>query len=361
MLNVFGPCNLLGTGIHCMNLAKAYEDLGNEVCLIPPFGQVSFQDERIKIWMERRTMFTPKDPSIMIFDIPFFAQFSGTPRMGFAVFETDGFTPLQKQMLRSVDMVLTPSDWGLRVLEQNGIKSIRVVPEGFNPDIYFEDPSLKPHGSVKFVHVGKYEARKGTVETLKCFCEALQNCEAELLMQVSNPFAKPPYTALLNILSSYGFKSLDGATFMSRGLKVMFMAPNQPFETMRVIYQGADCGIFPYRGEGFGLPLLECIACGTPVIAGNWTGPSEFLGADYPDALSLKKASFIPANDGVWYHGDRGNWYVPDEGELAEKIRWAYDAIRSFRQSEAWKIKLRSITESFTWNKAALKLKEILP
>ena len=42
-----------------------------------------------------------------------------------------------------------------------------------------------------------------------------------------------------------------------------------PDETLAQLYNAARCFVFPSEYEGFGLPLLEAMACGTPVAAAN--------------------------------------------------------------------------------------------
>lgn len=43
-------------------------------------------------------------------------------------------------------------------------------------------------------------------------------------------------------------------------------------------YKGAVCLIFPSLYEGFGLPMVEAMSCGTPVIASNTTALPEIAG-----------------------------------------------------------------------------------
>lgn len=51
-----------------------------------------------------------------------------------------------------------------------------------------------------------------------------------------------------------------------------------PIETLRVFYQAAEAFVFPSLYEGFGLPPLEAMACGTPVVASNVSALPEVVG-----------------------------------------------------------------------------------
>ena len=49
-------------------------------------------------------------------------------------------------------------------------------------------------------------------------------------------------------------------------------------EDLPGIYSGADCFVFPSLYEGFGLPPLEAMACGAPVVAANTSSIPEVIG-----------------------------------------------------------------------------------
>ncbi|MFA5292221.1 MAG: glycosyltransferase family 1 protein [Phycisphaerae bacterium] len=49
-------------------------------------------------------------------------------------------------------------------------------------------------------------------------------------------------------------------------------------EKMPSYYRGAEAFVFPSLYEGFGLPVLEAMACGTPVITSNCTALPEVAG-----------------------------------------------------------------------------------
>ena len=51
-----------------------------------------------------------------------------------------------------------------------------------------------------------------------------------------------------------------------------------PDEDLAAFYAGASCFVYPSLFEGFGLPVLEAMACATPVIASDRTALPELVG-----------------------------------------------------------------------------------
>ena len=65
-------------------------------------------------------------------------------------------------------------------------------------------------------------------------------------------------------------------------------------EQKRKLYSNALCFVFPSICEGFGIPVLEAMACGCPVITADNTSLPEVGGdaAIYVDAHSIEQLAF---------------------------------------------------------------------
>lgn len=358
-VNFFAPINDLGYGIHSINTISEFEKRGHHITLIPPFGQVHKTSPHIERWLAAREHIEPNAPGIMIFNEDYLSQFSGRPRIGFPVFECEKFTPIQLAMMKTCDYIFTPSKWGATVLHDAGLKNISIVNEGFDPAVFqhleksTSDINDEPF---TFVHVGKFEARKGTLQAIECFYQALEKENARLIMHVHNPFTSD-YKAIHDTISGLGFTTAnDGSTWRRAGLSVVFTQPMANQQTVyEQIYAKADCGLYPTRAEGWGLPILETIATGAPCIVGNWTGQSEYLTSEYPHGLTIRSPMRVPARDDMWFKGDRGNWNASTDGELIGLIRAVHSLGRSYRTTEQWQRQVRRIRE-FTWARAAEQL-----
>ena len=69
----------------------------------------------------------------------------------------------------------------------------------------------------------------------------------------------------------------------------MRLAGFVPDDDLRALFSGAEAFVFPSLYEGFGLPVLEALACGTPVVCSGGTSLPEVAGdaAIFVDPLEV--------------------------------------------------------------------------
>ncbi len=115
---------------------------------------------------------------------------------------------------------------------------VTVIPHGV-------DPAFAPEGNGAhdyLLYVGAIQARKDPVAA----AEAAESVGLPLV--VAGPEREP---ALARELESHG---ADLRGYVEK-------------DELARLYRGAACLVLPSRYEGFGLPVLEAMACGTPVVA----------------------------------------------------------------------------------------------
>ena len=76
----------------------------------------------------------------------------------------------------------------------------------------------------------------------------------------------------------------------------------QPVENLVVLYNAATAFVFPSAYEGFGLPILEAMKCGSPVITSNHGAMKEIAGGaallvNPGDTSAIAQAMSKIAND----------------------------------------------------------------
>jgi len=74
------------------------------------------------------------------------------------------------------------------------------------------------------------------------------------------------------------YPSVRRAVIQTRVEKAVRFLGFVPFEALRIFYESAALFVFPSLYEGFGLPPLEAMATGTPVVASNVSALPEVLG-----------------------------------------------------------------------------------
>ena len=115
------------------------------------------------------------------------------------------------------------------------------------------------------LYVGNIKPHKNIERLIDAFGRARQRCPDRLkLIIIGDEISK--YPALRQSVHKH---KLDK--------HVRFLG-FQSAETLSALYRLADAFIFPSLYEGFGLPPLEAMACGTPVVASNVSSLPEIAG-----------------------------------------------------------------------------------
>jgi glycosyltransferase involved in cell wall biosynthesis len=103
-------------------------------------------------------------------------------------------------------------------------------------------------------------------------------------------------------------------------------------EELAAIYSGAHALVFPSDDEGFGLPLVEALACGTPVAACDVPAVREVLAgrvaltdvSDLKGLIAAAEAARRPAPPPLsftWADAAAATWQVYEEAGRAP-ARW---------------------------------------
>ena len=59
--------------------------------------------------------------------------------------------------------------------------------------------------------------------------------------------------------------------------EIVYIDRNMTEGLLASLYTACDCLVAPYRGEGFGLPILEAMACGLPAIVPRGGASDDFV------------------------------------------------------------------------------------
>jgi glycosyltransferase involved in cell wall biosynthesis len=253
------------------------------------------------------------------------------------VWETTQLPAHQREVCDSVAFLWAPSEWGRQMLINNGIDSSRValVPLGVDCGFFQPEPPTT-RSRFRFLMVGKWEIRKFSEGLLHAFAtEFGENEDVELFLHAHNPYL--PGFSLAEEVERTGVANTANI--------VLGSACSQA--DLRALYQSADCFVLPTRAEGWGLPILESMACGVPAIVTRYSAPLDYVTED--NGYLLDVARMVDARDSL-YGIDGGQWAEPDIGHLRFLMRHVFEHRDEVREKGRC---ARRDAQRFTWKNSA--------
>ena len=163
-----------------------------------------------------------------------------------------------------VDAVATSSAYSAAVLGRYlrfAANKVRVIPLGVSPA--FRPPQATPAAqpSPYLLYVGAFKAHKNLTTLLAAFARIRERL--------------PDHRLVLVGPSQWSYPELDQAIADLRLADAVQVRGFVPEAELPALYAGASMFVLPSLYEGFGLPVLEAMACGTPVVCTNATSVPE--------------------------------------------------------------------------------------
>ena len=249
----------------------------------------------------------------------------------FTMWETDALPVRAVKELNHCGRVIVPSEWGAACFRANGVTvPIHVVPLGHDPNVFHP---LPPVSGCVFGTAGALDdggLRKNVQRVIELFRTAFAG-EPGVRLRVKITPASPP-------VQTHGDSRIE------------VTAHSLSSSELAEWYGSLTAYVNASFGEGFGLHLLEAMACGRTLISTTFGGASAFFDREVGYDVSHR---LIEARNAIY----SGRWGDPDDGEMIAAMRRVHS-----NTYEAEELGRRSAERAarFTWASTASQVRELL-
>jgi glycosyltransferase involved in cell wall biosynthesis len=247
--------------------------------------------------------------------------------------------PLRDQ----VDEIWVPSNYVRRVYERSSIptEKIQVIPWGIDTDVFTPaaTPRILPtNKSFRFLYVGGTIHRKGFDRVLEAYLQEFSPNE-DVCLVVKD----------LGTNTFYRYGNLRGETISARDNQswpeIVYFDGSWTPGQLASLYTACNCLVMPYRGEGFGLPILEAMACGIPPIVPRGGASDDFVSEESGYLLESREVE----TQHEWPLVGPALELEVSLSELRSLMRTAFE--NKTHATEKGNRAARNVSQQFTWDK----------
>lgn len=185
-----------------------------------------------------------------------------------------------------IDYVWVYTTHGKEVLETYGLKNVYVIPCGYDEHLFNKEYEIKidfskitdsytkttvpiDENTFIFMFCGHAQKRKNFETMLQAYLEEFEEHENVVFITKSYDGGEVHKIIL---------DEMEKASEKKSSLpKHLYIYEDTSPELIPQYYYTANCMVQCSRAEGFGLPIVEAMAMGTPSIAVQWGGPKDFV------------------------------------------------------------------------------------
>jgi GT2 family glycosyltransferase/glycosyltransferase involved in cell wall biosynthesis len=245
---------------------------------------------------------------------------------------------------------LAASEFCRAALLQAGVREAEchVLPYGYSREIDEVGPPGRRSGRFRILTVTNSHdlGRYGTLPLLEAYRQAFGAGDAVTL-----------------VVKDYGATSGDTTIreWLKRGnggAPIEYIASFTDKRELIGLYRSCDAFVSAHRGEGFGMKILDAMACGLPVITPLFGGPTSYC---TPENCFPVDFSLVPVKDCIDSRSlaltNQPLWAEPDVHDASRQMRRVYE---SREKGAAVGARGRAaVVDRFSWTQSARALVEI--
>ena len=272
------------------------------------------------------------------------------PKIAYNVWESTRQPDDFFNRLLKFDEIWVPSEWQRECTIEQGADpdKVKVVPEGVDVHTFYPE-KVEPleeyrDGRFKFLLMGRWDYRKSTKEIIETFLSTFSPEEPiDLIVSIDNMWGE----------EMDGFKTteerLQNYSLTDPRIKIIHFPSREDYiKYLKTGHVFVSCA----RSEGWNLPLIEAMACGTPSIYSECCAQMEFAkGKGIPVKIIGEK----PANENNYGRYTMselpGNYYEPDFGHLSKVMRDAYENYDLYKEKAI--VESSGLRDKFSWEVVA--------
>lgn len=283
------------------------------------------------------------------------------------VWETTMIPKRWRASVNRYDAVFVPSIQNKDALRKSGTKvPVYRVPHGVHAHLFTPQQKSQRHSATSpfiFLSVFGFQHRKNPEALLRAYWEQFSSRDPVHLIIKTNGYASHENEKWIrNRIEAYKRslhlrKSTAPLTLITRHLNPL---------QMKQLYGKSHAFVLPTRGEGVGMPFLEAMASGIPVIATGWGGHMDFLTnrnaflVNYRlenPASRMNRKSAIGRSFGHLFAEQDQRWAEPDIKSLRLQMKKAFDnpSLCRVKGRQARRDSLR-----LSWDRAGRQLKHAI-
>ena len=246
--------------------------------------------------------------------------------VGYTMFEMADLPKGWVEGCSCMDEIWVPSIFNLETFSNAGVPSekMKLVPLGVDDKLYQPDsvvpmqiPGLK---GFNFLSIFQWTKRKGWDILLKAYLKTFtQQEDVALVIRSYHSASHEVESKVRDYITSLGYE-------ISKIPRISVISAPIASAHMPNLYKACQAFVLPTRGEGWGLPYMEAMTMGMPVIGTRFSAHLEFMNDKNSyliDNLGTELVDDEQIADSELYRGT--SWAMPSLEHTAELMRHVYE------------------------------------